>query len=73
MGGDRDEVPVVTAAQLDQMLRSPNPPIVLDVRSRSSFDREDYGIPRSLRVLPDQVLEWAVTENRERPVVAYCS
>lgn len=44
--GGRDEVLVVAAAQLDQMLRSPNPPLVLDVRSRSNFDREDYGISR---------------------------
>lgn len=41
LGGDRGQAPVVTPLQLDQMLRGPDPPIVLDVRSRSSFDRED--------------------------------
>ena len=72
-GGDSEEAAFVTPSELDQMLRGPSPPIVLDVRSRSSFEREDYGIPGSERVPPDRVSEWGVDRNRERPVVAYCS
>ena len=30
-------------------------------------------IPGSVRVLPDQVTEWAAGQPRERPVVAYCT
>ena len=37
---------------LDELLRCPTPPIVLDVRSRSSYDADGAQIPHSVRVLP---------------------
>jgi sodium/hydrogen antiporter len=52
-------------------------PLVLDVRARSSYEGDDGQIPGSLRVLPDQVAEWATTwaqtHDRDRLVVAYCT
>jgi NhaP-type Na+/H+ or K+/H+ antiporter len=52
-------------------------PLILDARSRSSYDEEIGRIPGSVRVLPDQVAEWAArhvdTRERERLIVAYCT
>ncbi len=48
-------------------------PLVLDVRARSSYDEDDSRIPGSLRVLPDQVQEWAAGQERTRLIVAYCT
>jgi rhodanese-related sulfurtransferase len=73
---------------LAERLASPTPPVVLDVRSRSGYEPEDGQIPGSVRVLPDQVLEWAARDReinpldgapvadgrkRTREVVAYCT
>ena len=71
------EVPRVTAEELDRMLSSPEPPIVLDVRSRSTYEHDDAEIPGSVRVLPDQALDWIADELPKgltsRQVVAYCT
>jgi hypothetical protein len=52
-------------------------PLILDVRARSSYEDDDGQIPGSLRVLPDQVTEWAAqhkeSHDRERLIVAYCT
>jgi rhodanese-related sulfurtransferase len=46
---------------------------VLDVRSRSEYDRDGVRIPGSVRVLPDQVAEWAADRLRDQPFVLYCT
>jgi NhaP-type Na+/H+ or K+/H+ antiporter len=52
-------------------------PTVLDVRARSSYEADGGQIPGSIRVLPDQVAEWAAEwrelHDRTRLVVAYCT
>jgi NhaP-type Na+/H+ or K+/H+ antiporter len=56
-------------------------PLVLDVRSRSSYDEAGGQIAGSIRVLPDQVAEWAASWRAAHPeahdrghlVVAYCT
>jgi sodium/hydrogen antiporter len=58
-----DDVPRVTPDQLAQRLAGPDPPLVLDVRSRSEHERDGVRIPGSIRVLPDQVSEWAPTAS----------
>lgn len=67
------EAPRITAAGLAKRLREPNPPIVLDVRSRSQYERARAAIPGSVRVLPDQLGEWAREQDLSRTVVAYCT
>jgi hypothetical protein len=47
--------------------------MVLEVRSRSSYGNDWTQIPGSVRVLPDQVVDWATAEPPERLVVAYCA
>jgi NhaP-type Na+/H+ or K+/H+ antiporter len=68
-----DDVPRVTPQALAERLTSPHPPLVLDVRTRAAYRAEAVQIPGSVRVLPDRILEWAVDQPREQPVVAYCS
>jgi NhaP-type Na+/H+ or K+/H+ antiporter len=52
-------------------------PLILDVRARSSYEDATGQIPGSVRVLPDQVAEWAAqyqeSHDRERLIVAYCT
>jgi NhaP-type Na+/H+ or K+/H+ antiporter len=66
-------VPRVTPAELAARLASANPPVVLDVRTRSQYLRDHDQIPGSVRVLPDQVAAWAADADHERSVVAYCT
>jgi len=59
--------------ELAAQLAGPEPPLVLDVRSRSSYDQDPVGIPGGVRVPPDEVAAWAATQERGRPIVAYCT
>jgi sodium/hydrogen antiporter len=81
--------PRISAAELASQLAATNDsekPIVLDVRSRSGFSPTDPQIPGSIRVLPDEVTEWAsdrldalrqesdeTRRERTRRVVTYCT
>lgn len=70
---DESDVSYVTTEELVARLDGPAPPVVLDVRSRSDYDRDRFRIPGSVRVLPDQVPEWADDRPRDGSIVAYCS
>ncbi|MBA3450956.1 MAG: cation:proton antiporter, partial [Chloroflexia bacterium] len=72
-GGVHEQAPRVTVAELAAALAGPDPPIVLDVRTRSSSGRGETGIPGSIRVPPDDVAEWATEQPPGRPIVAYCT
>jgi NhaP-type Na+/H+ or K+/H+ antiporter len=66
-----DDIPRITPTQVFDRLRGPNPPLILDVRSRSEYQRDGVHIPGDLRVLPDQVTEWAADRLRDQPFVLY--
>lgn len=68
-----DEVPRITAEELDRLLEGAEPPVVLDVRSRSSYERSGARVPGSVRVPPDHVGEWAATGPKAQTIVAYCA
>lgn len=70
---DEAAVRRIAPEELLQLLEGPTPPIVLDVRSRSSYERDEGQAPGSERVLPDQVLEWAADKHIDSLVVAYCT
>jgi NhaP-type Na+/H+ or K+/H+ antiporter len=73
-GGDPSSVPRVTPEELAASLAGPNPPIVLDVRTRSAVGPHDNVIPGSIRVPPGEVPDWAARQtDRSRPIVAYCT
>lgn len=74
--GEAAQVPRITPEELQTWLSGPNPPVVLDVRSRAQYAAADGQIPGSVRLLPDQVHEWATgpgAASRERKIVAYCT
>ncbi|HEX2738807.1 MAG TPA: rhodanese-like domain-containing protein, partial [Rubrobacter sp.] len=62
------------------MLEENDPPVVLDVRTRSQYEQDHTRIPGSVRVSPDEVDDWA-RERQEtyggqvegQRVVAYCT
>jgi NhaP-type Na+/H+ or K+/H+ antiporter len=69
-----DEVPVIEAGELLERLSGPSPPLVLDVRSRSSYEKDPAGgIPGGIRVPPDEVESWAARRKRDQSIVAYCT
>jgi NhaP-type Na+/H+ or K+/H+ antiporter len=68
-----DEVPLITPQELAQRLDGPHPPVVLDVRSRAAYREATTQIPGSIRVVPDQLLEWAAGQSRQRLIVTYCT
>ena len=66
-------VPLVEAPALAERLSGPEPPVVLDVRSQSSFEKDPVGIPGSVRVPPDQIESWGAKRERDRWIVTYCT
>jgi NhaP-type Na+/H+ or K+/H+ antiporter len=71
--GDGSEVPRVTADGLAAELERPDPPLVLDVRSRSQHALDPRRIRGALRVLPDEVERWAQGRPLPGRVVTYCT
>ncbi len=76
-GAHEDNVPMVTPQELSARLSQPGPPLVLDVRTRASYNHDGTRIPGSVRVLPDQIQDWAATATAEgladEEYVAYCT
>jgi NhaP-type Na+/H+ or K+/H+ antiporter len=68
-----DDIDRVSVDELHTMLQGPDPPIVLDVRTRSQHERDVAAIPHSVRVLPDDVADWAATQTEKKLVVLYCT
>jgi NhaP-type Na+/H+ or K+/H+ antiporter/rhodanese-related sulfurtransferase len=66
-------IPLISTADLATALQSEHPPVVLDVRSRARYESVDTQIPTSIRVLPDQIGDWAVNASNGTRVVVYCS
>lgn len=60
-------------AELHHLLQSDAPPIVLDVRARAAYEVGNGQIPGSVRVLPDEIGDWAATAENHRLIVAYCT
>jgi NhaP-type Na+/H+ or K+/H+ antiporter len=80
-GGAAGEVSRISPEELAERLGAPNPPIILDVRTRSQYERDRRRIPGSIRVPPDQIEDWALRYLAEHPdseprnlnVAAYCT
>ena len=70
---DESEVPRITVEELHELLTGDQRPVVLDVRSRSSHDRDGAQIPHSVRVQPDSVVEWADGTPTAELIVTYCT
>ena len=78
--GDAGDSVRIRPERLHEMLDSDDPPVVLDVRTRSQFDADPTRVPGAVRVAPDQIDEWA-REREEasgsqiegQRIVAYCT
>jgi sodium/hydrogen antiporter len=79
--GSAGETPRIKPEELAGQLEGANPPVVLDVRTRSQYERDKTQIPGSIRVPTDRIEDWAkrlITENPDgepflRPVATYCT
>ena len=72
--GDGDgDAPRITAAELRDLLDAPDPPLVVDVRSRAGYARDPYWIPGSVSVRPDEVADWGREQERDRLIALYCT
>ena len=72
-GSHEDQVPRITVDVLYELMNSDTPPVVLDVRTRAKYETDGGQIPGGVRVLPDEVTDWASGQPRDRLVVAYCT
>ena len=72
-GSHDGEVPMVESQELAEWLTEPDPPLIIDVRTRASYDHDRTRIPDSVRVLPDGVVEYIDQHPPGRDVIAYCS
>ena len=80
-GKEGEGVARVSPEELAEQLEGPNPPLILDVRTRSQHERDGTRIPGSVRVLPDRVQDWATRYLAEHPdggphlppIAAYCT
>jgi membrane protein DedA with SNARE-associated domain/rhodanese-related sulfurtransferase len=61
----------ITPDELDRMMRSPAPPLVLDARSQEVHEKEAYRIPGA-RALNLDSHEALAPELLARPIVVYC-
>ncbi len=68
-----EELPTIPARALLPWLTTSDLPLLLDVRSRSSYEEDPVGIPGSVRVPPDEVESWAARRPRDQAIVAYCA
>jgi NhaP-type Na+/H+ or K+/H+ antiporter len=68
-----EDAPRITAAELKELLGRPDPPRVVDVRSRSGFARDPFRIPGAIHVRPDEVADWGREQDRDRLIALYCT
>jgi NhaP-type Na+/H+ or K+/H+ antiporter len=66
--------------QLSEMLDGEDPPVVLDVRTRSQYEQDRSRVPGAVRVAPDEIDAWAREREEEygsqvegQRLVAYCT
>ena len=73
LGLEVQEARRIAPSELNELLRSDDPPIVLDVRARSKYEADGIRIHEGIRVHADEALEWAAENAQGRFVVAYCT
>lgn len=68
-----DEVARVSPRELADMLGTPPGRVVLDVHSRSEYDKDEEQVPGSFRVTGDEVTTWAEGQDKKQLIVLYCT
>ena len=70
---EETEVRLIAPAEVMELMSSPEPPLILDVRARSTYENSGQRIPGDIRMMPDQVVEWASECVGTGLVVVYCA
>jgi sodium/hydrogen antiporter len=70
---DEESIHRVSPDELKALLDGSDPPVILDVRSRSSYEHDGVQIPGSVRVVPETIADWAASQLRDQPYVLYCT
>ena len=68
-----DDVPRISVEELHELKQEPEVPFVLDVRSRSQYVRDAGSIPGSVRVMLDDIADWAADQREKKLAVLYCT
>ncbi|MGH2753353.1 MAG: cation:proton antiporter [Actinomycetota bacterium] len=68
-----DDVPRITVEELHALLAAQDPPLLLDVRSRSQYRKDEATIPGSIRVLLDDIADWEAAHREKKLAVLYCT
>ena len=68
-----DDVPRISVEELHALMKGDDPPVVLDVRSRSQFRHDAATIPGSIRVLLDDVDAWVESQQEKKLVALFCT
>jgi NhaP-type Na+/H+ or K+/H+ antiporter len=68
-----DDVPRISVDELADQIQGDDPPIVLDIRSRSQFERDRGSVPGSVRVMLDDIEAWATAQREKKLAVLYCT
>ena len=71
--GHSEKTPRISVDELHSMLESDDPPLLLDVRSRFSYEKDRIRIAEDIRVQPDELGSWLVGRHPDRKVIAYCT
>ena len=66
------EAPRITPQELMELMSGPAPPLILDVRTRSTYEHSGLHIAGDVRMMPDQVVEWASKCTEGCLAVVYC-
>jgi NhaP-type Na+/H+ or K+/H+ antiporter len=66
-----EDVERISIEELHALMEGTGPPVVVDVRSRSQYERDEGQIPGSVRMLPDEIAAW--TPPPDRLIVPYCT
>jgi len=73
LAGTMDEVRRITVGELKSMIDHGAKIVILDVRSRSSYDSSDVMIKGAMRIPPDELNDRAGELPIGREVVTYCT
>lgn len=68
-----DDVARISVDELHGLLESDDPPLLVDVRSRSQYRRDAATIPGSIRVMLDDVTDWEAAQREKKLAVLYCT
>ena len=66
-------VPRIKPQELMELMSGTEPPLILDVRTRSTYEHSGLHIPGDVRMMPDQVVEWASECAGSGLAVVYCA